>query len=326
MQKNVPKYTPEWVRDGDVVGGGVEARRLVRAVQRPAHAAVVREPARDRVPPDARARRRARPHSTHLVLDLDPPEADAFAMAVAGRARWCARRSPTPGSHGAVKTSGAKGVHVFVPIDGQASHRGRGRGATRAIAARAERLDPDDRHDRVHQGGPRRQGVRRLRPASAARPWSRPTARASGRACRSRSRSPGTTSTTSRPRDFTVHTAPERLGDRDPWAEHMPAPQHLPRRPRRGGPRDPDRPRAGDARGQAPRTRCAAVNDAGVANARVRPSDRGVEARRRADPGTGTGGGARQGGRHPVELNDLERITGGNMMVRPSCRTAPGWK
>ncbi len=29
------------------------------------------------------------------------------------------------------------------------------------------------------------------------------------------------------PSDFTVHTAPDALGDGDPWAEHMPAPQHL---------------------------------------------------------------------------------------------------
>jgi DNA primase len=30
-----------------------------------------------------------------------------------------------------------------------------------------------------------------------------------------------------KPGDFTIHTAPERLGDGDPWAEHMPAPQGL---------------------------------------------------------------------------------------------------
>jgi len=29
------------------------------------------------------------------------------------------------------------------------------------------------------------------------------------------------------PSDFTIHTAPDALADRDPWAEHMPAPQHL---------------------------------------------------------------------------------------------------
>ena len=30
------------------------------------------------------------------------------------------------------------------------------------------------------------------------------------------------------PGDFTVHTAIERLGDADPWAAQLPAPQHLP--------------------------------------------------------------------------------------------------
>ena len=29
------------------------------------------------------------------------------------------------------------------------------------------------------------------------------------------------------PADFTVRTAPGLLGDADPWAEHMPEPQHL---------------------------------------------------------------------------------------------------
>jgi DNA primase len=30
------------------------------------------------------------------------------------------------------------------------------------------------------------------------------------------------------PRDFTTRTAPDLLGERDPWAEHMPAAQSLP--------------------------------------------------------------------------------------------------
>src|SRR5262249_59356434 len=45
------------------------------------------------------------------------------------------------GLAGAVKTSGAKGVHVFVPVDDQATSE-EVAAATRAIAARAERLDP----------------------------------------------------------------------------------------------------------------------------------------------------------------------------------------
>ena len=46
------------------------------------------------------------------------------------------------GLAGAVKTSGAKGVHVFVPIGRRRSSTRTSAAATRAIAARAERLDP----------------------------------------------------------------------------------------------------------------------------------------------------------------------------------------
>ena len=53
MQKNLPKYTPDWVRTDAGVGGGVAPRGLVRALQRPPHAALVRQPAGGRVPPDA---------------------------------------------------------------------------------------------------------------------------------------------------------------------------------------------------------------------------------------------------------------------------------
>ncbi len=33
MQKNVPKYTPDWVRDGADLGRGVAPRDPLRAVQ-----------------------------------------------------------------------------------------------------------------------------------------------------------------------------------------------------------------------------------------------------------------------------------------------------
>ena len=57
MQKNVPKYTPEWVRTVTLWAVDVEARGVVRAVQRPPHAGVVRQPARGRIPPVTHASR-----------------------------------------------------------------------------------------------------------------------------------------------------------------------------------------------------------------------------------------------------------------------------
>ena len=79
-------------------------------------------------------------HVTDLVLDLDPPDAAGFAMAVRA-ARLVRQALDDVGLQGVVKTSGAKGVHVFVPIDGRASMEDTA-AATRAIAARAAALDP----------------------------------------------------------------------------------------------------------------------------------------------------------------------------------------
>ena len=224
MQKNVPKYTPPWVRTvrwwaesskRDVSYALCNDRRTLlwfanqRAIEY--HPALVRV---DR--PD---------HVTHLVLDLDPPKANAFAMAV--RAAQAVRQALTDvGLTGAVKTSGAKGLHVFVPIAAEALMEDAA-AATRAIAARAERLDPDvlttafvkaDRGGKVFVDATRVGGATviaayspRVRPGV---PVSFPIAWDDLDAIT--------------PADFTVHTALRQLGDRDPWLEHMPHPQPLP--------------------------------------------------------------------------------------------------
>src|SRR5918995_4021091 len=140
MQKNVPRYTPEWVRTvrlwsessrRDVDYALCDDRRTLiwfanqRAVEY--HPTLVR------------AERFESP--THLVIDLDPPDAGAFAMA-ARTAHLVRAALAELGLEGAVKTSGSKGVHVFVPIDDQAPLDDAA-AATRALAARAERLDPE---------------------------------------------------------------------------------------------------------------------------------------------------------------------------------------
>src|SRR5206468_2728674 len=71
-------------------------------------------------------------HVTHLVLDLDPPDAGAFDLAV-GAARLVHQVLSDVGLAGAVKTSGAKGLHIFVPIDDRSSLPDSA-AATRAIA------------------------------------------------------------------------------------------------------------------------------------------------------------------------------------------------
>ena len=224
MQKNVPKYTPPWVRTvrfwaetskRDVTYALCNDRRTLlwfanqRAVEY--HPTLVRSDRPDRI--------------THLVLDLDPPDGDAFSLSVRA-ARLVRRALADAGLEGAVKTSGAKGVHVFVPIDDQAAPEDSA-AATRALAARAERLDPgvattafmkEDRGGKVFVDSTRVGGatvvaaysprVRPGVPVSFPVAWDELDDLAPG--------------------DFTLHTALRHLGDGDPWAAAMPDPQPLP--------------------------------------------------------------------------------------------------
>ena len=223
MQKNVPKYTPSWVRTvrlwaetskRDVSYALCNDRRTLlwfanqRAVEY--HPTLVRADRSDRM--------------THLVLDLDPPDGDAFPTVV--RAAHAVRDAlADAGLEGAVKTSGAKGIHVFVPIDDEWPMDDVA-AATRAIAARVERLAPEiattafvkeDRGGKVFVDSTRVGGATvvaayspRVRPGV---PVSFPVA--------------WDDLDDVTPADFTVHTALARLGDGDPWAAQMPAPQRL---------------------------------------------------------------------------------------------------
>ncbi|HEX4490184.1 MAG TPA: non-homologous end-joining DNA ligase [Acidimicrobiia bacterium] len=224
MQKNVPKYTPEWVQrvtmwaessKREVSYALCNDRRTLlwfanqRAVEY--HPALMRMEDPDR--------------ATHIVLDLDPPEGDSFAMA-ARVAHLVRRALADVGLVGALKTSGAKGVHVFVPIATTTSPHDAA-AATRAIAARTEQLDPDiattafikdDRGGKVFVDSTRAGGATVV---AAYSPRVRPGAPVSFPLSWDELDSVT-------PADFTVHTALDRLGDADPWAEQMPEPQELP--------------------------------------------------------------------------------------------------
>jgi DNA ligase D len=224
MQKNVPKYTPPWVRTvtlwaesskREVSYALCNDRRTLlwfanqRSVEY--HPTLVRM---DR--PD---------HVTHLVLDLDPPDADAFPMAV--RAAQAVHQAlADSGLEAAVKTSGAKGVHVFVPVDPSASPEDSA-AATRAIAERAAALDPEiattafvkeDRGGKVFVDSTRVGGATVI---AAYSPRARPGVPVSFPVSWDELENivPG---------DFTVHTALRHLGEGDPWAAGMPPPQALP--------------------------------------------------------------------------------------------------
>jgi DNA ligase D len=223
MQKNAPKYTPPWVRTvplwaetskREVSYPLCNDRRTLlwlanqRAVEY--HPTLVRADRWD--------------HPTYLVLDLDPPSADAFGLAV--RAAWLVRQALADvGLAGAVKTSGAKGVHVFVPLEAGVTLDA-ATAATRAIAVRAERFDPalattafirEDRGGKVFLDSTRAGGATVV---AAYSPRVRPGVPVSF---------PVAWDDLDRiaPADFTVHTAAQLITAGDPWAGRMPAPQQL---------------------------------------------------------------------------------------------------
>ncbi len=223
MQKNLPSYTPAWVprvtmwaesSKRDVTYALCNDRRTLvwfgnqRAVEY--HPSLIRVSDPE--------------HMTHLVLDIDPPNGNAFPAAVRA-ARVVHQVLIDEGLDCVIKTSGAKGLHLFVPIANSVSIEDAA-AATRAIAARAEHLDPtsvttafikDDRDGKVFVDSTRVGGatvaavysprVRPGAPVSFPLDWDELD-----------DVSPG---------DFTVLTAVARLGDGDRWAARMPPPQQL---------------------------------------------------------------------------------------------------
>jgi DNA ligase D-like protein (predicted polymerase) len=225
MQKNVPKYAPPWVKTvtiwaerskRDVAYALCNDRRTLlwfanqRAIEY--HPTLARGDSHGLV-------------QTHLVLDLDPPASAAFD-AVARVAELVRQALADAGLAGAVKTSGAKGVHVFVPIAQPASGEEIA-AATRALAARAERIDSqlattayvlEERGGKVFVDATRAGGatvvaaysprIRPHTPVSYPVSWDELDCIA--------------------PTDFTIHTVPALLRDSNPWADRLPEPQSLP--------------------------------------------------------------------------------------------------
>jgi bifunctional non-homologous end joining protein LigD len=225
MQKNVPKYTPAWVRTISL--WAESSRREVSYAlcnDRRTLLWLANQRAVEYHPTLVRAGNWQ--HPDYLVLDLDPPSPDAFDLAV--QAAYLVREALSgAGLAGAVKTSGAKGVHVFVPLQPETSMADAA-AATRAIAVRAERIDPvlattafirEDRGGKVFLDSTRAGGATVV---SVYSPRCRPGVPVSF---------PvgwddlGSVS----PAEFTVKTAaPLLVESGDLWARQLPAAQELP--------------------------------------------------------------------------------------------------
>jgi DNA ligase D-like protein (predicted polymerase) len=225
MQKNIPKYAPPWVKTvriwadsskRDIAYALCNDRRTLlwfanqRAIEY--HPTLARADSHGCV-------------QTHLVLDLDPPAEAGFDAVV--RVAQLVRRALADASlAGAVKTSGAKGLHVFVPIAQTASGEDIA-AATRGLAARAERIEPqlattayviEERGGKVFLDATRAGGATVV---AAYSPRIRPGTPVSF---------PLSWDELDRvtPTDFTIHTVPALLRGGNPWADQLPAPQTVP--------------------------------------------------------------------------------------------------
>ena len=218
MQKNLPKHAPDFIRTVTMWAESSQ-RKVTYAVcdDRPTllwfanQRAVEFHPALTTIEHPDRV--------THLVIDLDPPVGSDFRVVV-DAARAVRSALDDSGLQGAVKTSGSKGLHVFVPISADLSPEDAA-AITRALAARTVALDPhvtttaflkEDREGKVFVDATRVGGSTvvaayspRIRPGV---PVSFPV---------SWDDLPDIS-----PADFTIFSAPDLLADRDPWSAAMP--------------------------------------------------------------------------------------------------------
>jgi DNA ligase D len=225
-QKDTPKYAPEWVRT--VTLPAYAAKKEVRyTVCNDARTVrwLANQAAIEFHPWLSRTDRLDRP--THLVLDIDPPAGDfARAVEVALVARDALGGS---GLHGIAKTSGSKGVHVYVPL-----RRTHGFDQVRTAALRLAEQVVDAAPELVtvafkkaERGGRVFLDTTRNGPGThivaAYSPRARPGAPVSFPVA-------WNDLTQIAPQDFTIRSATRLLRDHgNLWATMMPEPQTLPR-------------------------------------------------------------------------------------------------
>jgi bifunctional non-homologous end joining protein LigD len=226
FQKNTPSYAPPWVRT--ITLHAHAAKRDVSYTlcnSRQTLLWLANQAAIELHPWLSRARRLERP--THLVLDLDPPEGK-FELAV--EIAYIAKSvCDEVGLQSLAKTSGAKGVHLYVPLASRYDFDA-ARTAASSLARRIEDRAPDlstnefkiaDRRGRLYlDAGRNAPGAHVIAPYS---PRARPAATVSFPV-------PWKDLRHVSPEDFTLQSVPnilEREGDR--WRKLMPNPQALPR-------------------------------------------------------------------------------------------------
>lgn len=222
MQKNLPAYAPASIPTLEVpTQDGKKVVRYPVCDDRESLLWFANQRAVEYHPTLFRGREFDAP--THLIVDLDPPAGEA-AFGHAVQAALLVRQALRDvGMTALVKTSGAKGVHVVVPLaPGQPAADVSA--ATRAVAARAERLDPEltttafvveARGGKVFLDSTRAGGATVV---AAYSPRVRPGVPVSFPV-------PWDDLENVSPAEFTTATVPGLVGDADPWTALMPPPQ-----------------------------------------------------------------------------------------------------
>jgi bifunctional non-homologous end joining protein LigD len=227
-QKQTPAYAPPWVRTVTLPAESGRGKRTeVRyALCNDARTLVwfANQGSIELHPWLSRVDRLERPE--YLVLDIDPP-GGRFDLAVRA-ALLCREVLAEHGLEAVAKTSGAKGVHVYVPLQRRHGYDEAAL-AARRLADIAAAREPDlatteflkrERGDRVFLDFTRLGPGKHMAAAYSVR--ARPGAPVSF---------PVTWSDLERvdPRELTIVTVPPLLEGRDPWRELRPRPQTIPK-------------------------------------------------------------------------------------------------
>jgi bifunctional non-homologous end joining protein LigD len=224
-QKDTPKYAPAWVKTISL--RAESAKREVRYTlcnDKRTLRWLANQACIELHPWLSRTDRLDRPD--HLVFDLDPPQ-DAFERSVQV-ALVLKEVLDEIGLEGLPKTSGGKGVHVFVPLQRRYDYPVV-RTAALAIGQRVEERVPDEATTEFSIA--KRAGRVYLDPGRNA-PGAHVVSVYSPRA------RPGATVSFPvswreleriKPGDFSIRNVPDLLAKEDPWKALMPRPQALPR-------------------------------------------------------------------------------------------------
>ncbi len=229
-QKETPKYAPEWVSTvtlpADSGRGKRTEVRYTLCNDRRTLVWLANQAAIEFHPWLSRMDRLERPET--LIMDVDPPPG-RFDLAV--RTALVVREVLSRhGLEGCAKTSGAKGVHVYVPLQRRHGY-GAASGAAYALAREAAESEPDlvtVEFLKKERGGRVFLDATRIGPGkhvvAAYSPRARPGAPVSFPVPWDRLEKVD-------PAEFTIRTVPRLLRDgADPWRGLMPKAQRLPDR------------------------------------------------------------------------------------------------